>query len=320
MKIEKTLKLSIASLLSVLLPGCAGSYLPGKPLVPAIEYAKQVQGGSRVNVNAHEIIQDRYKDNLNAQKGNPHKRQGGEYDGEYAAAQDREGYEYEEIRAAMDPRAAAGNLQPYGPPSLNPRDYNGPLSLGDPGQLSSLWRESGTGQDFFRDVRAWQPMDLITVTIVEKTEGKKEADTEVKGKSSISAAISNLLGFEADFIKSNPDASLSSLIGANTQNDFKGEGETTRKDSLKGSISAMVVEVLPTGIIRIEGTKIISVNNEEQVMVMTGLVRPRDISSENIVESSRIANMRIDYYGRGQLGDAQREGWLGRSLRTIWPF
>ncbi|MDZ4786634.1 MAG: flagellar basal body L-ring protein FlgH, partial [bacterium] len=232
-----------------------------------------------------------------------------------------------ESKDAYDLRAAANtdklpnpHLQPYGPPDLNPKDYNGPLSLGDPGQTSSLYRETGSSSDFFRDVRAWQPLDLITVKISEKTEGKKDADTEIKGKSTIKAAISGLLGLDKQFIQSNPDADLASLIGANTQNDFKGEGQTSRKDSLTGNISAMVVEVLPTGILRIEGTKIISVNNEEQIMVMTGLIRPRDITSENVVESSRIANMRIDYYGRGQLGDAQREGWLGRTLRTVWPF
>ena len=82
----------------------------------------------------------------------------------------------------------------------------------------------------------------------------------------------------------------------------------------------MVAEVLPSGILRIEGTKIISVNNEEQIMVLTGLIRPRDITSDNEVDSTRVANMRIDYYGRGDIGDAQRQGWLGQLVRKVWPF
>ena len=82
----------------------------------------------------------------------------------------------------------------------------------------------------------------------------------------------------------------------------------------------MVVEVLPGGILRVEGEKIISVNQEEQVMVISGLIRPRDINSKNEIDSSKVANVRIDYYGRGIVGEAQKGGWLGRIVREVWPF
>lgn len=206
------------------------------------------------------------------------------------------------------------------PVSSYPGDYNGPLSLGDPGVSASLWRDSSGTPDFFRDTRAWQPMDLITIIISESAEGKKEADTEIKSKSTIDLAIQNLLGYQDNITESNPDIDLEHAIQASSQNNFKGEGETNRKDDLKGTLSAMVVEVLPSGILRIEGTKIISVNYEEQVMVLSGLVRPRDISAINEIQSSRIANMRIDYYGSGQVGAAQKEGWLGHIIRKVWPF
>lgn len=204
--------------------------------------------------------------------------------------------------------------------SQDKRDYNGPLSLGDPGVSASLWHESRGGSDLFRDDRAWQPMDLLTIVVSESSEGSKQADTEIKEESSISAAIENLLGFEDDIKDSNNNVALDSLIKAGTTNDFKGEGETTRKDSLKARMSAMVVEVLPSGIVRVEGERIISVNSEEQVMVISGLVRPRDINSANEVDSSKIANLRIDYYGRGTVGEAQNGGWLGRVIRRVWPF
>jgi flagellar L-ring protein precursor FlgH len=114
--------------------------------------------------------------------------------------------------------------------------------------------------------------------------------------------------------------SPAALVNAETQNDFKGEGKTDRKGSLKGKISAMVAEVLPSGVLRIEGEKIISVNSEQQVMVISGLVRPRDINSENEIDSSKIAQLRIDYYGEGTVGEAQNGGWLGRFMRKVWPF
>lgn len=82
----------------------------------------------------------------------------------------------------------------------------------------------------------------------------------------------------------------------------------------------MVQEVLPSGILRIQGEKIISVNDEEQIMVMSGLVRPRDVNSRNEVDSGKIANMRIDYYGKGTIGVIQSPGWLMKIVMNIWPF
>ena len=225
-----------------------------------------------------------------------------------------------EPMAAFSPSEFETNLIPQRVAQAIPGDYNGALSLGDPGVSASLWRDSSGTPDFFRDTRAWQPMDLITVLISENAKGTKEADTEVKSDSTIELALENLLGYEDSITDSNKDIDLGNVVKAASKNEFKGEGETTRKGTLKGTLSAMVVEVLPSGILRIEGTKIISVNNEEQIMLLSGLVRSRDISAENQIESARVANMRIDYYGSGQVGSAQREGWLGHILRKVWPF
>ena len=204
------------------------------------------------------------------------------------------------------------------------RDYSGPLEYGDPGVTSSLWKESRAGNDLFRDFRAWQPMDLITITVDESAEGKKTANTEVKEKSSVAIAIEKLFGIETAVKNANNGANSgidpTSLVSASTQNDFKGEGKTNRKDTLTAKISAMVAEVLPSGILRVEGQKIIAVNSEEQIMVISGLVRPRDINSANEVSSAKIANMRIDYFGKGIVDESQHGGWGSRLLRVIWPF
>ena len=201
-----------------------------------------------------------------------------------------------------------------------PRAYTGPLELGDPGVGASLWRESRVANEVFRDFRAWQPMDIVTITINEVSNGSHDADTEVKSKSEYFAAIENFLGLEEQTQQWNHPPDLSSLIKAQTKDDFKGEGQTNRQARLTAKIAAVVAEVLPSGLLRVEGEKIISVNNEEQVMVLSGLVRPRDISSDNEVLSSKIAQMRIDYYGKGTVGEAQYGGWLGRILRILWPF
>jgi flagellar L-ring protein precursor FlgH len=202
-------------------------------------------------------------------------------------------------------------------PSVN---HTSALSLGESGVSPSLWNESRGDNELFRDNRAWRPMDLVTIVIAENSEGSKSADTEVKSQSTIQVALEKLFGYETDATKSRPNLDPAALVQGQVQNDFKGEGRTNRRGALRATISAMVAEVLPSGILRVEGQKIISVNNEEQVLVISGLVRPRDMSSENEVDSRKVANMRIDFFGQGSIGEAQFGGWLGRILRVIWPF
>ncbi len=202
-----------------------------------------------------------------------------------------------------------------------PATYPGRLELGDPGTSASLYREDRVNNDLYRDFRAFQPMDLITIVVTERALGRQFAITEIKSKSEFLAGIRNFFGLEnrpEEQWTYPPD--MSSLIAANTKNDFKGEGNTNRQSELTGRLSAVVVEVLPSGLMRIEGEKILSVNNEEQVMVISGLVRQRDITSNNEVNSSQIAQMRIDYYGKGTVGEAQYGGWFARTMRILWPF
>ncbi len=318
------ISLLIAQLaLTPTMQGCGRANIPGEVVVPAREYSETVRTGttSARESNQHERMRlHQMESEKSATYGRSGDRQAQLQDQAPGGA--RAALQPGALNVAYggaDPRASA-QLFPDGPTGLNPSDYNGPLSLGDPGVSASLWRESSMEGDFFRDTRAWRPMDLLTIIISEESEGKKEADTEVKQDSSVLAKIENLIGIEDTVTRTNPQVNLDSLISASTQNNYKGEGETNRKDSLVGTISAMVAEVLPSGILRIEGSKIIAVNNEEQIMVLSGLVRPRDITSDNSVQSSRIANMRIDYYGKGSLEDAQHEGWLSRVMRKVWPF
>jgi flagellar L-ring protein precursor FlgH len=198
--------------------------------------------------------------------------------------------------------------------------YKGPLEMGDPGVTASLFRESQSGNEPFRDYRAWQPMDLVTIVVTEQSLGQQLANTEIKAKSEYLAAIENFFGLEKQTQNWTNPPDLTSLIQAQTRNDFRGEGRTLRQAQLNARVSAVVAEVLPSGLLRIEGEKIIAVNNEEQVLVISGLVRQRDINSNNEVNASQIAQVRIDYYGKGTVGEAQYGGWLSRLLRILWPF
>lgn len=318
-KINHTLLLTGAA---VLICSCAPTNTR-PPVIPSLEFSKRIrsemqqQGGKtdrahlaavstvsiRPGIEAEVADERRAKLRLVSETGSPEAQFG------------------TDINAGPD---VVTNVQPSYTvqENANPltRDYSGPLPLGDPGVTASLWQESRGTNDFFRDNRAWRPMDLITILITEKSKGQKTADTEVKSKSDVSASISKFFGFETDMKNKNPDLDPTALVQAATKNDFKGEGDTSREGSLVAKISAMVVEVLPGEVLRIEGEKIISVNSEEEIMVISGLVRPEDVTSGNEVDSSKIADMRIDYYGNGTVGDAQHGGWLGRIMKRWWPF
>lgn len=196
-----------------------------------------------------------------------------------------------------------------------------PYVSGQKSSNPSLWPDAGRQASLFRDFRGFQPMDLITIRVNERSEGKKQADTTTKGQFDLLAGITELFGIETSkFAANNTSLDPTSLIQANTNTQFKGEGDTTRKGSLVAKISAVVMEVLPNGLIRIEGSKIVSLNDEEEVMVVSGLIRPFDVDSNNEVDSSRVANMRIDFYGRGILAEQQTPGWGARLFEMIWPF
>jgi flagellar L-ring protein precursor FlgH len=113
---------------------------------------------------------------------------------------------------------------------------------------------------------------------------------------------------------------LSKLLNANVSSKFEGSGSTTRKENLNATITAQVVDVLANGNLLIEGRRSVMVNNEDQIILLEGIVRPQDISANNIVYSAQIADARITYTGKGIISERQRPGWLMNILDYVWPF
>lgn len=205
---------------------------------------------------------------------------------------------------------------PAGPPVGS----SSPYYLGQMTANPSLWPDESQGSTLFRDFRAFQSMDVITIVVNENSEGRKKAKTDNKTEFSLVAAISHFFGFEAGWASNNEGLDPENLVGAETSTKFKGEGETNRTGTFKARLSAVIMEVLPNGLLRVEGTKIIAVNDEEEVMVLSGLIRERDIDALNQVDSARIANMRIDFYGRGVVAEQTSPGWATRIFQNVWPF
>ena len=176
---------------------------------------------------------------------------------------------------------------------------------------------------FFEDLRAFKVGDLVTINIVETSKASKKASTKTSRTSSIDAGISNLLGYETKMRKWGgfPNAfDNETMFKASMANSFDGSGSTSRDETMTASITARVMKVLPNGNLFIKGTREIRVNNEVQYITLSGIIRPFDISPDNTILSSYIADARIEYTGKGPVSDKQRPGWLMRILDYVWPF
>lgn len=182
----------------------------------------------------------------------------------------------------------------------------------------SIWQAASMG--LTDDYKARRKGDIVTIVIVETASASKEAKTDTSRGSTVNAGIPNFMGLEqAGFIKNN-FADLSKLINASVDSKYAGSGSTSRQETLNATVSAKVIDVLPNGNLLIEGRRAVRVNNEDQLIVINGTVRPTDIGSDNIVSSSFIADARISYSGKGIISDRQSPGWLMNVVDKLWPF
>ncbi len=187
-------------------------------------------------------------------------------------------------------------------------------------EAGSLWQAGNTSM--FSDRKAKEVGDIVTVIITEKASASKEATTSSSRSSNMSASIPNFFGLEnAEQLTSlhNP-IDLENLVKADFSNGFDGSGSTTRKEDLSAFLTTQVVGKYPNGQLKIRGGKEVMVNNEVQIIYLTGIVRPVDITAQNTVNSTKILNARISYTGKGAVSDKQQPGWMMRILDNVWPF
>ena len=219
---------------------------------------------------------------------------------------------------------------PVAPPSPAP-ETAGPQTSGRADyQENSLWQASNGLSGLFLDTKARNIGDIVTIQIVESSKATNKANTTTGRDSSLSAGIDSLFGIEnwwqdrvlprlgTDMPKVNPFGVAS--VKGSMASDFKGDGTTSRSGDLTAFITCRVTEVLPNGNLRIVGTREILVNHENQVIVLSGVIRPRDINDQNVIASRFIADAKIAYSGSGIIDDRQRPGWLANFLDAAWPF
>lgn len=187
-----------------------------------------------------------------------------------------------------------------------------------PQSAGTLW--NGDEGNWLADVKARRVGDIVTVIIKEQAKASKQASTDTERSSSISAGISSFFGFEQSLAEKNSNLNPSSLIEASAGNEFSGSGKTTRSEDLAATLTTQVVEVYPNGNLKIRGGKSVTVNNEKQIIYLTGIVRLYDVTASNTVDSGNILNAQISYTGKGAISDKQQPGWLTRIFDHTWPF
>ncbi len=184
----------------------------------------------------------------------------------------------------------------------------------------SLWVDDGNLSEMFINTKAHRVGDIVTIKIVENSKATNKATTKTDRTSDTSVGLTEFFGLERRFPSSKNFFNPFSPVTSEYSNAFDGSGSTARSGALNAYISARIIQIRPNGNLIIEGNREVRVNHENQIITLTGEIRPRDISPENIVQSTYIADARISYSGSGVLNDQQRPGWLARILDNIWPF
>jgi flagellar L-ring protein precursor FlgH len=179
----------------------------------------------------------------------------------------------------------------------------------------SLFTSTGRLADGFRDVRANQVYDLVTIIVSDNSSAVSTGTTNTTRKSSAKASVTSLAGPKS------AAGALANLASANSNQQLQGQGTTSRGTTLSTTVTAEVTDVLPNGNLVVQGQKEISVNSEKQVITVRGIVRPDDLSPVNSVPSDRVARMEILVNGKGVVNDVVKRPFiLYRLLLGLLPF
>lgn len=184
---------------------------------------------------------------------------------------------------------------------------------------NSVWQDSSA--DLFRDPRAMRPGDVVTIKIAIKDKATLDNTTEQSRDSKRNLnfdAAYDLTNLKLPLLKGKGDGKIDGSINSGTST--KGDGSITRSESIELLIAAIVTDVLPNGNMVISGSQEVRVNFEVRVLTVAGVVRPRDISTDNSVSYDKIAEARISYGGRGRITEVQQPGWGHQLFDLLSPF
>jgi len=182
----------------------------------------------------------------------------------------------------------------------------------------SIYTEAQSG--YLEDTRALRVGDIVLVRINEKADAEGGATTNLSKETNRSAGVEALMGLVPAIQKAYPNIDPKTLMAMASNYDFAGEGKTQRAGSLNAVIGVKVKQELPNGDLFVEGTKVVMINYEEQHLYISGVIRPSDIAPDNSVDSTLIADARVEFTGRGDIDDQVERGWLTKFLDAVNPF
>lgn len=212
------------------------------------------------------------------------------------------------LTAIENPTAQAG-YKPVQMPMPKPEvaSYN----------ANSLWRSGSRA--FFKDQRARQIGDILTVTVNFTDKANIANETQRSRASKEDSGITDFAG--SKLLTGTAAAVLPGrLLTTDSTSSTDGKGSVQRQENLQTSIAAVVTQLLPNGNLVVEGKQEIRVNFEIRELIVAGIVRPEDIQSDNTIDSAKIAQARIAYGGRGQLSDVQQPRYGQQVLDVLLPF
>ncbi|MEN9756272.1 MAG: flagellar basal body L-ring protein [Pseudomonadota bacterium] len=187
-----------------------------------------------------------------------------------------------------------------------------PADLRPPAQSSGGIYQAGYDNRLFEDITARRVGDVLTVNLQERTNSIKKASTKDSKNDKISASLPTLFGLGALLLGGDMKTS------AEAERKFEGKGDVGQSNQLSGLISVTVVELLPNGNLKIRGEKRVTLNQGDEFIRLSGIIRPVDIKPTNIIDSEKIADATFMYTGDGALNDTNSQGWLSRVFNSPW--
>ncbi|MCX2898469.1 flagellar basal body L-ring protein FlgH [Pseudomonas mandelii] len=181
--------------------------------------------------------------------------------------------------------------------------------------------QAGFEQNLYSDRKAFRVGDIITITLNERTQASKNANSQIGKNSKTDIGLSSFFGGGLSTNDPVGGGDLSLDVGYSGDRATKGDSKSGQSNSLTGSITVTVADVLPNGIIAVRGEKWLTLNTGDELVRIAGMVRADDISTDNTVSSTRVADARITYSGTGAFADASQPGWFDRFfLSPLFPF
>ncbi|MEW5889701.1 MAG: flagellar basal body L-ring protein FlgH [Pseudomonadota bacterium] len=188
-----------------------------------------------------------------------------------------------------------------------------PQPMPQANQSNGAIYQVGHVRPLFEDRRARMVGDTLTINIVEKSAATKKSNSSAERTHTMDVSVPTIVGL--------PGKSVQGLtLKADDDNKFSGKGESAANNTFTGTITVTVIEVLPNGNLLVSGEKLVAINQGEEFIRFSGVVNPIHITAANAVQSTQVADARIEYKQNGYIDSAQVMGWLGRFFLSFLPF